>query len=101
MKMNDNAMFEYVGICIIIVLVLGFGYAIYEQETFKANAKEICHTFIDYNDSKVTNVRSGSYIGEEVVYHGYDVCTNKKTGAVTSNKSIGYGTELELIVLGM
>ena len=99
--MNDNAMMEYIGIFIIIFVVICIGYAAYQQETFKANAKEICHTVIDYNDSKVTNVRSGSYISEKVVYHGYDVCTNKKTGDITSNKSLGYGTELELIVLGM
>ena len=94
--MNDNAMMEYIGLFAIIVLVLGFGYAIYQQGTFKADAKEICITVIDFNDSKTIDVRRGNYIGEKMVYHGYDVCTNKKTGVVVNNKSLGYGTELEL-----
>jgi hypothetical protein len=84
----------------VIVVILAFGYMAFVQWQFQATAEEICEQIVDKNDTQTTSVRNGNYINDVTRYHGYDVC-RARNGTVVSNTSLGYGTELEIMLGGL
>lgn len=84
----------------IVAMLGGFAYITISQFQSHADAKMVCEQIIDKNDTQITSVRNGNYINDVTLYHGYDVC-KLRNGTVVSNTSLGYGTELEIILKGL
>jgi uncharacterized protein with FMN-binding domain len=86
---------------VVFVIIICFGLIFYQQAEFKATATEKCEQIVDKYDNHTISVRDGNYVNTQTVYHGYDVCRSTKDGNITSRRSLGYGTETQISLMGL